>query len=98
MIVLIEVVVGARLDQLGCSGEGVALLDALSCPTTFRRIECARGSEVSKVDWLVLFSRLCFHNRSCRSHFVFLGEMSTFFRSRYSHFTISKHTGYWGPY
>ena len=98
MIVLIEVVVGARLDQLGCSGEGVALLDALSCPTTVRRIECARGSEVSKVDWLVLFSRLCFHNRCCRSYFVFLGEMAPFFRTGYPDFTISKHTGDRGLY
>ena len=78
MIVLRGTVVGARLDQLGCSGEGAALLDALSYPTTFGRIECARRSEVSKVDWLVLFSRLCFHNRCCRSYFVFLGEMASF--------------------
>ena len=31
MVVLITVVVGARLDQLGWSGEETTLLDALSC-------------------------------------------------------------------
>ena len=86
---------GARLDQLGCSGEDAALLDALSYPTIFRRIEFARGSEVSKVDWLVLFSRLCFYNRSCRSYYVFLGELAPFFGARHSHFAISKYKAYW---
>ena len=88
MIVLSEIVVGARLDQLGCSGEGAALLDALSYPTTFGRIECSRRSEVSKVGWPV------FHNLCCRSYFLFLGEMAPFFRPRYSHFTISKIQGF----
>ena len=31
MIVLTPFLVGARLDQLGCSGEETTLLDALSC-------------------------------------------------------------------
>ena len=31
MVVLITIVVGARLDQLGWSGEETTLLDALSC-------------------------------------------------------------------
>ena len=34
MVVLITIVVGARLDQLGWSGEETTLLDALSCLST----------------------------------------------------------------
>tara|TARA_B100000989_G_scaffold201923_1_gene152787 strand:+ start:1522 stop:1818 length:297 start_codon:yes stop_codon:yes gene_type:complete len=98
MIVLSNEVVGARLDQLGCSGEEAALLEALSCPTNLKRIEFARGSEVSKVDWLVLFNRLRFHNCSSRSYYVFLDELAPFFGSRYSHSTVSKHKAYWRPY
>ena len=98
MIVLSDKVVGARLDQFGFSEEEAAPLDGLSCPTVFGRIEFARGSKVSKVVWLVIFIRLCFHNHSCRSYYLFLGKLAPFFGSRYSHSTVSKLKAYWKPY
>ena len=55
MIVLTKVVVGARLDQLSCSGEEAALLDALSCPTVLKSIEFARVSKFPKwIGWYYL--------------------------------------------